>query len=261
MPDRYAESSLLSTVWVLTARVVGVVETVTNPVTEREREYYRTAALYAPFVTLVPVMGLCPPPEVVHTGVSTTQYQPVGFLLDAYATLPGDPYYRRMTFDSLWLTMGMAPVSVGLTVLIAHAPEECNLPSEDLLVTLVLLPISPPGIVTAFIILMLFENNGVTTTVATVLTGSRPIDLVSAVNVPGLFVAFVYSVVSCATLIFHGTYVEVDSAAEEATQALDATSFETFRYVTPPQIRPSTAGALVLTFRTGLVTFGTLVVV
>ncbi|AKU09398.1 ABC transporter permease [Haloferax gibbonsii] len=261
MSDRHAENSPLSTLRALTARVVGAFETVANPVTEREREYRRIVALCAPFSVLLLVVGLYPLSEVVRISVSTAQYESVGFSLDAYATLFGDPYYRRVAFDSLWLTTGTTLVSVGLAVPIAHALEKYDLPSEDLLVTLVSFPISLPGIVAAFMILVLFGNNGVVTAVAAALTGSRPTDLAFAVSVPGLFVAFVYSMVPRATLILRGTYAEVDSAAEEAAQALGATPFETFRHVTLPQIRPGITGALILTFRTGLAIFGTLVVI
>ncbi|MGB9955220.1 ABC transporter permease [Haloferax prahovense] len=261
MSDRHAKNSPHSTLRALATRVVGAFETVANPVTEREREYRRIVALCAPFAVLLLVAGLYPLSEVVRISVSTAQYRSVGFSLDAYATLFGDSYYRQVAFDSLWLTTGTTLVSVGLAVPIAHALEKYDLPGENLLVTLVSFPISLPGIVAAFMILVLFGNNGVVTALAAALTGSRPTDLAFAVSVPGLFVAFVYSMVPRATLILRGTYAEVDSAAEEAAQALGATPFETFRHATLPQIRPGITGALILTFRTGLAIFGTLVVI
>ena len=64
-----------------------------------------------------------------------------------------------------------------------------------------------------------------------------------------------------ATLILRGSYAELDTAAEEAAQSLGATPFETFRHVTLPQIRAGIAGAFILTFRTALAIFGTLIVI
>ncbi|WP_435101285.1 ABC transporter permease [Halarchaeum sp. P4] len=239
----------------------SVLSRILAPTTEREREYRRIVVLCAPFATLLLIAGLYPLAEVVRISVSTHQYQSVGFSLEAYATLFGDPYYRSVAFNSLWLAAGTTVVSVALAVPIAHALEKYDLPGEDLLVTLVSFPISLPGIVAAFMILVLFGNNGLLTAVIAALTGREPLDVAFAVSVPGLFVAFVYSMVPRATLILRGTYAEVDEAAEEAAQALGATPLQTFRHVTLPQIRPGITGATILTFRTGLAIFGTLIVI
>jgi putative spermidine/putrescine transport system permease protein len=248
----------------LRARLVGrsaLVDALLAPETEADRERRRIAALCTPFALLLLVAGLYPLAEVVRISVSTAQYRSVGFSLDAYRTLFGDPYYRRVAVSSLLLTAGTTVVSVGLAVPIAHALEKYDLPGEDLLVTLVSFPISLPGIVAAFMILVLFGNNGVVTGLVAAFTGGEPTGLAIAVSVPGLFVAFVYSMVPRATLILRGTYTEVDAAAEEAAQSLGATPFATFRHVTLPQICPGITGALVLTFRTGLAIFGTLIVI
>ncbi|GGM62924.1 putative spermidine/putrescine transport system permease protein [Halarchaeum rubridurum] len=261
MADGHAGTDAPSTGRDRRTGVAGVLDALSDPVTERDREYRRIAALCAPFAALVLLAGLYPLAEVVRISVSTDQYRSVGVSLGAYATLFGDPYYRSVAFNSLWLAAGTTVVSVALAVPIAHALEKYDLPGEDLLVTLVSFPISLPGIVAAFMILVLFGNNGLVTAIVAALTGSRPLDVAFAVSVPGLFVAFVYSMVPRATLILRGTYAEVDEAAEEAAQSLGATPFETFRYVTLPQIRPGITGAVILTFRTGLAIFGTLIVI
>jgi putative spermidine/putrescine transport system permease protein len=261
MSDRHAGSGPLSTVRTVGTRVISVLDAVISPGTEREREHRRILVLCAPFTALMLVAGIYPLSEVIRISLSTEQYRSVGFSLEAYARLFGDPYYRQVAFNSLWLAAGTTLVSVGLAVPIAHALEKYDLPGEDLLVTLVSFPISLPGIVAAFMILVLFGNNGLVTAVLAAFTGAQPLDVAFAVSVPGLFVAFVYSMVPRATLILRGTYAEVDTAAEEAAQSLGATPFETFRYVTLPQIRPGITGALILTFRTGLAIFGTLIVI
>lgn len=261
MSDRHAGGGALSTARSIGVQTVGTFEAALNPVTERDREYRRILVLCAPFMMLMFVTGIYPLSEVVRISLSTAQYRSVGLSLDAYATLFGDSYYRRVAFNSLWLAAGTTLVSVGLAVPIAHALEKYDLPGEDFLVTLVSFPISLPGIVAAFMILVLFGNNGLVTAVLAALSGSQPLDIAFAVSVPGLFIAFVYSMVPRATLILRGTYAEVDTAAEEAAQSLGATPFETFRYVTLPQIRPGITGAIILTFRTGLAIFGTLIVI
>lgn len=241
--------------------LVALMDSIVDPTTERDRERRRIAVLCAPFGALLAIAGAYPLIEVVRISVSAEQYRSVGFSLQAYGTLATDPYYRGVAFDSLWLAGGTTLVSVGLAVPIAHALEKYELPGEDLLVTLVSFPISLPGIVAAFMIIVLLGNNGLVTNLVAVLTGGEAIDLAIAVSVPGLFVAFCYSMIPRATLILRGTYAEVDHAAEEAAQSLGATPWQTFRHVTLPQIRPGITGALILTFRTGLAIFGTLIVI
>ncbi|GGN91874.1 MULTISPECIES: ABC transporter permease [Haloarcula] len=244
--------------------VRGAVEdlgSVAVPTTERDRERRRIAALCAPFAVLLVVAGVYPLLEVVRISVSVERFETVGFTLSAYRTLVTDPYYRRVAFNTLWFAALTTLVSVALAVPIAHALEKYDLPGEGLFVTLVSFPISLPGIVAAFMMLVLFGNNGVLTNVVATFAGANPTDVAVAVSVPGLFLAFVYSMVPRATLILRGTYAEVEEAAEEAAQALGATPLQTFRYVTFPQIRPGITGALILTFRTGLAIFGTLIVI
>jgi len=244
-----------------TEAVVAFASSIVDPVTERDRERRRIVALCAPFAALLAIAGVYPLVEVVRISVSAEQYRSVGFSLSAYETLAGDPYYRQVALNSIWLAGGTTVVSVGLAVPIAHALEKYDLPGEDVLVTLVSFPISLPGIVAAFMILVLFGNNGLVTNVVAVLTGREAIGLAIAVSAPGLFIAFCYSMIPRATLILRGTYAEVDHAAEEAALSLGATPWQTFRHVTLPQIRPGITGALILTFRTGLAIFGTLIVI
>ncbi|WP_096391507.1 ABC transporter permease [Halopenitus persicus] len=244
-----------------TDAVVELGDSIVDPTTERDRERRRIAALCAPFAALLAVAGAYPLVEVVRISVSTEQYRSVGFSLQAYEALASDPFYWQVAVNSLWLAGGTTLASVGLAIPIAHALEKYDLPAKGLLITLVSFPISLPGIVAAFMILVLFGNNGVVTNVLAIVTGQEAIGLAIAVSVPGLFIAFCYSMIPRATLILRGTYAEVDVAAEEAAQSLGASPWQTFRHVTFPQIRPGIIGALILTFRTGLAIFGTLVVI
>ncbi len=229
--------------------------------TEAQRERRRIAALCLPFALLLLVAGIYPLTEAIRMSVSTQPYESVGFTLNAYRTLATDPYYRGVAFNSLWFATATTVTSVAIAVPIAHALRKYDLPASGLWVTLVSFPISLPGIVAAFMILVLFGNNGVVTNVVAAMSGRSAIDLAIATSVPGLFFAFLYSMIPRATLILRGSYAELDTAAEEAAQSLGATPFETFRHVTLPQIRAGIAGAFILTFRTALAIFGTLIVI
>ena len=150
--------------------------------------------------------------------------------------------------------------SVAITVPVAHALEKYDLPGESVLLTVLSFPNSLPGIVAAFIIIVLLGNTGIVTNLLAVLSGQSPIDLATATGVVGLFFAYLYSMIPRALLLLRGTYAEVNTDAEEAARSLGATPFETFRYVTLPQIKPGVVGAFVLVFRTALAIFGTILV-
>jgi putative spermidine/putrescine transport system permease protein len=61
-------------------------------------------------------------------------------------------------------------------------------------------------------------------------------------------------------MVLRGTYAEVNEDAEQAARALGASPLETFYHVTLPQIRPGLVASFILTFRTALTIFGTVLV-
>ena len=92
------------------------------------------------------------------------------------------------------------------------------------------------------------------------MTGPSNIDLASAYTVLGLFLGYVYSLIPRATMVLRGTYAELNTDAEEAARALGASPAQTFYHVTLPEIRPGVVAALILTFRTALAIFGTVLI-
>ena len=232
-----------------------------SPVTERDRELRRIVALCAPFFVLATVAGFYPLLEVTRMSVSEAVYETVGFTLAGFETLLSDPYYHQIAFNTLWFAVATTLASVAVAIPVAHALQKYDLPREHLWVTLVSFPISLPGIVAAFMILVLFGKVGIVSEFLAILSGGDPREIAFATTVQGLFLAFCYSMIPRSTLLLRGAYAEVDERAEEAAQSLGATPLQTFRRVTLPQIWPGIVGALVLTFRTAIAIFGTLIVI
>lgn len=231
-----------------------------SPVTEEDRKRRRIMVLIVPFAMLAIFGAIVPLWEMFKISVSESQFETEGFTLDAYRTLIQDPVYAEVAWNSLWFGVATTVMSVILGVAIAHGLEKYDLPKEGLLVTLISFPISLPGIVAAFMMFVLFGNTGILTNFFAFLTGATKFDLAIATSVSGLFLGYLYSMIPRATFILRGTYAEVNTAAEESARALGATPLETFYYVTLPQIRPGVVGALILTFRTSLAIFGTVLV-
>jgi putative spermidine/putrescine transport system permease protein len=252
------------------------------PETERDRERRRIAALAVPFFVLAVFGAGVPLVEMIRMSTSTSSFAIEGFQLDSYRTLfasvaafvpvvgdgvAADPVYGQVIWNSLWFGAATTLASVALGVAIAHGLEKYDLPREGLLVTLVSFPISLPGIVAAFMMMVLFGDTGLLTNVFSYLSGATTTSLAltgqpsgTILAVVGLFFGYLYSMVPRAVFLLRGSYAEVNTDAEEAARSLGATPWQTFRHVTLPQVRPGIAGALILTFRTALAIFGTVLV-
>ena len=279
------ESSIFDRLRTGTARLYA-------PITEADRERRRIAALALPFLALAVFGAFVPLAQMFRISVAETYLTSVeGVTLDPYrelfasmfAFLPAvgaelsaavspdgsvaDPVYGETIWNSLWFGALTTVASVAIGIAIAHGLEKYDLPRKDWLVTLISFPISLPGIVAAFMMIVLFGRTGLLTNAFAVLTGAQPVDIQltgqpsgSTLAVLGLFFGYCYSMIPRATFLLRGSYAEVNTDAEEAARALGATPWQTFRHVTLPQIRPGIVGALILTFRTALAIFGTVLV-
>jgi putative spermidine/putrescine transport system permease protein len=192
--------------------------------------------------------------------VSADRFANVGVSLSAWETLVSDPLYRRVAWNTLWFAAATSVVSVALGTAVAHALTKYSLPFERALISVVSFPIALPGIVVAFMVIALLGRQGLVTNTVAFFSGRSAIDLATATTVFGLFVGYVYSLIPRATMVLRGTYAEVNTDAEEAARALGASPTQTFYHVTLPEIRPGIVAALILTFRTALAIFGTVLV-
>ncbi|WP_159899128.1 ABC transporter permease [Salinirussus salinus] len=262
------------------------------PTTERGRKRRRIAALAVPFFALATFGAFIPLVKMFRISVAEQfLYEVQGWSLGPYRRLFAsiaafipvvgtdlsaaiavggeavNPVYGETIWNSLWFGAVTTVASVAVGIALAHGLEKYDLPRKGLLVTLISFPISLPGIVAAFMMIVLFGQTGLLTNFFAVLSGAQPVDLQltgqpsgTTLAVLGLFFGYIYSMIPRATLLLRGTYAEVNTDAEEAARALGATPLQTFRYVTLPQIRPGIVGALILTFRTALAIFGTVLV-
>ena len=240
--------------------VRSVVEPLYSPRSERQRELRRIVALCIPFLALLTFSGIFPLVEMFRISFSEARLVTEGFTLEYYRQLIVDPYYRTVAFNTLWFAAATTVTSIAVAVPVAHALEKYDLPAKPVVLTVLSFPNSLPGIVAAFMIIVLFGNTGIITNFLAVLSGQSAIDLAMATSVAGLFFAYLYSMIPRALLLLRGTYAEVNTDAEEAARSLGATPLETFRYVTLPQIKPGLIGAFILVFRTALAIFGTILI-
>lgn len=244
----------------LLRRLTEVFSGIFRPQSEHQRERRRIVGLCLPFLILLLFSGIIPLLEMFRISFSEARLVTEGFTFQYYEQLIVDPYYRTIAINTLWFALATTVVSIGIAVPVVHALEKYDLPFESVILTILSFPNSLPGIVAAFMIIVLFGNTGLITNVIAAFSGRSAIDLAIATSVSGLFFAYLYSMIPRALLLLRGTYAEINTDAEEAARSLGATPFETFRYVTLPQIKPGLIGAFVLVFRTALAIFGTILI-
>jgi len=254
------------------------------PETERDRERRRIALLSIPFLVLAAFGAFVPLAQMLRISTSTSSFAAEGFTLAAYrelfasmvaylpvvgeALVPDvNPVYGLVVWNSLWFGALTTVVSVAVGVCLAHTLEKYQLPFEGTLVTLLSFPISLPGIVAAFMMIVLFGATGVVSNGLAFLAGTDPGPFALTGQpsgtpraIVGLFFGYLYSMIPRATFLLRGTYAELNNDAEEAARSLGAGPLGTFWHVTLPQIRPGIVAAVILTFRTALAIFGTVLV-
>lgn len=240
--------------------VTGRIKSVLMPETERDRIRRRIFVCCLPFLVLATVAGIVPLLQMARISVSEQTFVAAGFTLDAYRRLMMTPYYWTIAFNTLWFAVATTVASLVVAVPVAHALEKYDFRGKGVVVTIVSFPNSLPGIVAAFMIIVLFGNTGLVTNLVAFFSGQSAISLAIATSVFGLFFAYLYSMIPRSMLLLRGTYAEVNTDAEEAARSLGAGPLRTFYHVTFPQIKPGVIGAFVLTFRTALAIFGTVLI-
>lgn len=213
-----------------------------------------------PYFVLAFFGAFVPLAIMTRMSVSADQFRNAGFTLEAWRTLLTDPVYRQIAWNTLWFATVTTVFSVVVGVAISHALEKYDLRFEGTLIALISFPIALPGIVVAFMIIVLFGRTGLLTNLVAFFTGGNPIDLAIAVSVFGLFLGYSFSLIPRSTMVLRGAYAEINEDAEEAARALGASPLLTFYHVTLPQVWPGIVAAFILTFRTALAIFGTVLV-
>lgn len=237
-----------------------LVQSVLFPRTETDRKRRRILVLCIPFFILALVAAFIPLAVMVRMSLSTERFANVGYTLEAWRTLVENPVYRQVAWNTLWFAAATSLTSVAIGVAVAHALQKYTIPFKSFVVSVVSFPIALPGIIVAFMIVVLLGRQGLVTNLVAFFTGQSSIGLATATGVFGLFVGYVYSLIPRATMVLQGTYAEVNTDAEEAARSLGASPLLTFYYITLPEIRPGVVAAIILTFRTALAIFGTVLV-
>jgi len=153
-----------------------------------------------------------------------------GFTWRWYEALFANADLQQAIWNSIYVGLIATLITVIIGVPAAFALDRYNFPGKTLFRRFVLLPIALPGIITGVAMLNMFSTLGINLSLETVIMGHATA-LVSVV----------------ATQVF-ARLQRINRSMEEASADLGAKPWQTFWYVTLPNIRSAIVGSALLAF-------------
>ena len=177
--------------------------------------------------------------------------------LSNYTVVFTNPSYLEALLLSVGISTVTTAVSVGLGLFMAYFIGRREFPGKRLIVAIISFPISLPGILVAWAVIVMIGRTGVISQFLATLSGADPSVYSNAFGIIGLLIGYIYFTLPRATMALVSSVEKLDSTIEEASRSLGASKLETFRYVTLPAIAPGIGSAVVLSFSVCMAAFGT----
>jgi iron(III) transport system permease protein len=170
----------------------------------------------------------------------------------------GEVASRRGEWAALWASLWTSAASVALAAAIgvplAFLFERYDFPGRRVLGSLVALPAVMPPLVGVIAFLFLYDETGFVARAFLAATGRK--ESPWRLQGPGaILLVHAYSMYVYFYLFARAGLARLDASMAEAAASLGAGSWVTFRRVTLPLLRPTLAGAALLTFMTALASF------
>lgn len=178
-----------------------------------------------------------------------------GLSFHNYTQIIMNPYYFRALMNSLYLALAVTLVALLLAGVLAFFLARNDFPGKALYFTLLTFPISFPGVVVGFMIIILFGATGIMPMLTEILTGKK--SMVFAYTITGIFLAYLYFEIPRIVMTLYGAIKDFDQTLEEAARTMGATPWQAIRYVVLPTVFPIFISAGTLAFSTSMSAFGT----
>jgi putative spermidine/putrescine transport system permease protein len=160
----------------------------------------------------------------------TFGFPPVGLTLEWWRRTVENGGARAALWTSAKVGLGATGLALLLGTCLAFAVQRYRFFGRDVVSLLVILPIALPGIITGIALNSAFNSGGV------------PF---------GYFTVIVGHATFCIVVVYNNVLARLrrtGTSLEEASMDLGATTFQTFRYVTFPQLRSALVAGAVLAF-------------
>ena len=170
-----------------------------------------------------------------------------------FVVLTDGRYLARMAQTvALSLVVTLATLVLGGAVGIYLARRD--FPGRRVLLSLLTLPLSFPGVIVGFFVILLGGRQGLVADLSDALTGHR---VTFAYGLLGLFVAYLYFSLPRAIATYAAAAGAMNLQLEEAARSLGASRLRVVRDVWLPELAPTTLACGAILFATSMGAFGT----
>ncbi|EKE78967.1 MULTISPECIES: ABC transporter permease [Oceanibaculum] len=174
--------------------------------------------------------------------------------LSAYAAILTNPRYRESLIATVLLSAGVTLATLVLCAVCGLFLERNRFPGRAVLIGIMTLPLSFPGVVVGFLVIMLAGRQGLIGDLTQALSGSK---LVFAYSMAGLFLGYLYFSIPRVILTVMASAGKLDRRLEEAARSLGASTFAVTRDVILPGLLPALLSSGAICFATSMGAFGT----
>lgn len=171
-----------------------------------------------------------------------------------YLQIVTNPRYWNSLVATVVLSIVVTIVSLIIGGLTGLFLERNKFPLRDVVISMLTLPLSFPGVVVGFMVIMLAGRQGLIGQITNAMVGSK---LIFAYGMFGLFVGYLYFTLSRVITTVMAAVGELDIAQEEAARTLGASSWRVLLDVTIPAMVPALVSTGAICFATSIGAFGT----
>lgn len=177
---------------------------------------------------------------------------PDGFA--GYLAIATNPRYLHSLVATILLAAGVTLVALAICGVVGVFLVRNRFPGRSLLVAVMTLPLSFPGVVVGFMVIMLTGRQGLLAAITRPLIGSP---VVLAYSMAGLFVGYLYFSIPRVILTVMAAAEKLDRGLEEAARSLGASTWRVARDVVIPGLLPAFISSGAICFATAMGAFGT----
>ncbi|MDR1686326.1 MAG: ABC transporter permease [Desulfovibrio sp.] len=201
-----------------------------------------------PSLTVFVAFFLLPVALLVPQSLDT----PIGWGL--YAQVITNPRYLASLMDTVLLSLVVTAAALIMGGTAALFLERNRFPGRSALIGMLTLPLSFPGVVVGFMVIMLAGRQGLIGQATNAVFGSK---LVFAYSVAGLFLGYLYFSIPRVVTTVMAASGKLDTALEEAARTLGASPLRTLIDVVIPAMTPALVSTGAICFATSIGAFGT----
>lgn len=211
-----------------------------------------TASLAMPILLLLALAFIAPLIVLLRESLVTEKNQ---LTLANYAALITSLGYRRALLNSVLIAVSSTVLALALCTPVAIYIERSTSRYRDALAVALTIPLSLPGIVIGFFVILLFGLTGIVPQIFLLIMGERQLNF--AYTFWGMLLGYLYFQIPRVVLVLRGAVAALSQDVIDVSRTLGATPWRVYLDVLLPALAPALLSAASVSLATALGAFGT----